>query len=53
MFEEGCAIQLCPWLLPFIFAATAVAADSIAGSWITTGNPHWSAYASSSVTGLI
>jgi hypothetical protein len=27
-------MQLCPWLLPFIFAATAVAADSIAGSWI-------------------
>jgi hypothetical protein len=27
-------MQLSPWLLPFIFAATAVAADSIAGSWI-------------------
>jgi hypothetical protein len=27
-------MQLCPLLLPFIFAATAVAADPIAGSWI-------------------
>jgi Gram-negative bacterial TonB protein C-terminal len=27
-------MQLRLWLLPFIFAATAVAADSIAGSWI-------------------
>jgi hypothetical protein len=27
-------MQLGPWLLPFLFAATAVAADSIAGSWI-------------------
>jgi hypothetical protein len=27
-------MRLFRWLLPFIFAATAVAADSIAGSWI-------------------
>jgi hypothetical protein len=32
-FEEG-AVQLCLWLLPFVFAATAIGADSIAGSWI-------------------
>jgi hypothetical protein len=27
-------VQFCRWLLPFIFAATAIGADSIAGSWI-------------------
>jgi hypothetical protein len=27
-------MQLCLWLLPLLFAATATGADSIAGSWI-------------------
>jgi hypothetical protein len=32
-------VQLCLWLLPFVFAATAIGADSIAGSWINE-NPR-------------
>ena len=27
-------MQLCLWLLPFIFAATSIGADSMAGSWV-------------------
>jgi hypothetical protein len=27
-------VQLCLWLLPFIFAVTAIGVDSMAGSWI-------------------
>jgi hypothetical protein len=34
-------VQFCRWLLPFIFAATAIGADSITGSWINvSGSPN-------------